>query len=172
MARHRSRLLYVAEVALFRRRVFVMKHAGMVLILLAAVTSPATSQSPITVRTPESRDASCPPLSTGPGQSTVFDPCMYLKVPRPGFPAPKSRFTPGPAYPEVAVEDRITGVVVLEVAINKTGTVDMIKLVRSLKPEFDQSAIAAVKRWEFVPVMKDGHTVAVQMQVEITFKLQ
>jgi len=60
----------------------------------------------------------------------------------------------------------------LEVAINKKGTVDMIKLVRSLKPEFDQSAIAAAKRWEFVPAMKDGHTVPVQMQVEMTFKPQ
>ena len=55
-------------------------------------------------------------------------------------------------------------------AINKKGTVDAVRLARSLKPEFDQSAIATVKRWEFVPAMKDRHAVAVQMQVEIAFK--
>jgi TonB family protein len=153
-----------------------MKHAGTVLILLVAVTAPATSQAPKTVRAPESRDASCPPPGTGhgtgPGQSTTFDSCVYLRVPRPGIPAPKARFAPNPEYPELAREGRISGVVVLAVAINRKGTVDAVKIARSLKPEFDQSAIAAVRRWEFVPATKDGETVAVQMHVEITFKPQ
>ncbi|MGA9567808.1 MAG: energy transducer TonB [Candidatus Korobacteraceae bacterium] len=93
-----------------------------------------------------------------------------MRVPRPGFPAPKARFAPNPEYPELARQSGIWGVVVLAVAINSKGTVDAVRLARSLKPEFDQSAIAAVGRWEFVPAMKDGHTVAVQMQVEVTFK--
>jgi periplasmic protein TonB len=149
-----------------------MKYAktGAILILLTAITSPATSQAPKTARVPESRDASCPPPGTGPGHSTAFDPCKYLRVPRPGFPTPKSRFAPDPAYPELAREGRISGVVALAVAINEKGTVDAVRLEYSLGPEFDQNAMAAVRRWEFVPTMKDGHAVAVQMHMEITFK--
>jgi periplasmic protein TonB len=139
---------------------------------LVAITSLATSQAQKTARAPESQDASCPPPGTGPGQSTAFDPCRYLRVPRPGFPAPKTRFAPNPEYPELVREGRTSGVVALAVAINRKGTVDAVRLEYSLGPEFDQNAIAAVKRWEFVPAMKDGRTVAVQMHVEITFKPQ
>jgi TonB family protein len=148
-----------------------MKHAnsGAVFMLLFAIAFPANGQAPKPARAPESVDSSCPPPGTGAGQSTAFDPCIYLRVPRPGFPAPKARVAPSPEYPELAREGGITGVVVLAVAINKKGTVDAVKLERSLKPEFDRSAIAAVTHWEFVPAMKDGHPVAVQMQVEITF---
>jgi periplasmic protein TonB len=151
-----------------------MKHAntGTALILLVAVTSLAIAQAPKTARAPESWEASCPPPGTGPGQSTAFDPCMYLKVPIQGIPAPKVRFAPNPEYPELARESRTTGVVVVAVAINGKGTVDAVRIERSLKPEFDQSAIAAVRRWEFVPAMNDGHPVAVQMHMEINFQPQ
>ena len=128
-----------------------------------------------------SREATAPARSPRAGEqnvreqvgrdSTVFAPCMYLRVSRQGIPAPKALFAPNPEYPVLARESRIAGVVVLAAA-NRQGRVDAVKILRTLKPAFDESAIAAVRRWEFVPVMKDGNTVAVQMQVEIIFKPQ
>jgi protein TonB len=35
----------------------------------------------------------------------------------------------------------------------------------------DEKAIDAVERWRFAPGMKDGRPVAVQVNVEVTFRL-
>jgi periplasmic protein TonB len=35
----------------------------------------------------------------------------------------------------------------------------------------DQKAIEAVRNWKFEPAMKDGHAVAVQINVEVNFRL-
>jgi len=35
----------------------------------------------------------------------------------------------------------------------------------------DEKAIEAVKKWRFVPAMKDGKPVAVQVNVEVNFHL-
>jgi periplasmic protein TonB len=35
----------------------------------------------------------------------------------------------------------------------------------------DEKALQAVKQWKFEPAMKDGHPVAVQMNVEVSFRL-
>jgi TonB family protein len=47
-----------------------------------------------------------------------------------------------------------------------------IKIARSLSPEFDAAAIDAVKKWKFDPATKDGNPVAVQINVELTFRLK
>ena len=45
------------------------------------------------------------------------------------------------------------------------------KLARSLGLGLDQKAIEAVRQWKFEPAMKDGHPVAVQINVEVNFRL-
>ena len=46
-----------------------------------------------------------------------------------------------------------------------------VKVARSLGMGLDQKAIDAVKRWKFEPAMKDGKPVAVQINVEVNFRL-
>lgn len=60
----------------------------------------------------------------------------------------------------------------LAIAINKIGSVDAVKVVRSLEPELDHNAVEAVKQWKFSAATKDGHQVDAQTYVEVTFELR
>jgi len=44
-------------------------------------------------------------------------------------------------------------------------------VARTLGLGLDEKAIEAVKVWRFEPAMKDGKPVAVQVNVEVTFRL-
>jgi TonB family protein len=46
-----------------------------------------------------------------------------------------------------------------------------IKVARSLGLGLDEKAIEALKQWRFEPAMKDGKPVAVQVSVEVNFRL-
>jgi TonB family protein len=46
-----------------------------------------------------------------------------------------------------------------------------MKVVRPLGMGLDQKALDAVKQWKFEPAMKDGKPVAVQINVEVNFRL-
>ena len=54
--------------------------------------------------------------------------------------------------------------------IRETG-INGVKVVKSLEPTLDANAIEAVKTWKFEPAMKDGKPVAVQINVEVSFRL-
>jgi TonB family protein len=101
-----------------------------------------------------------------------FDTCKYWPFALgPGIHAPRPISAPDPQYPEAAQKAKIKGSVVLAVAINEKGHVDDVKVVRSSDRRFEQNAMAAVKRWEFAPATKNGKSVAVQENVEVTFDL-
>jgi TonB family protein len=57
------------------------------------------------------------------------------------------------------------------VIIGIDGKAHDVKVVKSLEPSLDSNAIEAVKTWKFVPATKDGRPVAVEMQLELDFKL-
>ena len=46
-----------------------------------------------------------------------------------------------------------------------------IKVAQSLVRGLDEEAIKAVKQWRFQPSLKDGQPVAVQINVEVQFRL-
>jgi protein TonB len=77
-----------------------------------------------------------------------------------------------PEYPEDDRRWRISGIVILQIAIADTGAVGDIRILKSLAPDFDMSAIAAVRQWEFRPAMRDGKTVPVLFNLTINFKLK
>ena len=74
-------------------------------------------------------------------------------------------------YPEEARKAKLNGNVVVALAINETGGIDDVKVVCSSDRRFEQNAIDAVKQWEFAPATKDGTPVAVQIIVEMEFRL-
>jgi len=46
-----------------------------------------------------------------------------------------------------------------------------IKVVKSLGYGLDEKAVEAVRKWRFEPAEKDGRPVAVQVNIEVSFRL-
>jgi protein TonB len=88
-----------------------------------------------------------------------------------GVSAPKPLFTPDPEYSEEARKSKYQGVVVLWLVIGPDGRPHEIRVARPLGMGLDEKAIEAVRTWRFEPARKDGHPVAVQMNVEVSFRL-
>jgi protein TonB len=57
------------------------------------------------------------------------------------------------------------------VVIGTDGKAHDVKVEKSLEPTLDANAIEAVNNWKFAPATKDGHPVAVEMRLQIEFKL-
>jgi TonB family protein len=88
-----------------------------------------------------------------------------------GVSAPRALETPDPEYSEEARKAKYQGTVVLWLIVDATGHPQQIKVARSLGMGLDQKAIEAVRKWKFEPAKKDGTPVAVQINVEVNFRL-
>ena len=88
-----------------------------------------------------------------------------------GVSAPKPLYTPDPEYSEEARKSKYQGVVVLWLVIGPDGRPHEIRVARPLGMGLDEKAIEAVRTWRFDPARKDGQPVAVQMNVEVSFRL-
>jgi TonB family protein len=88
-----------------------------------------------------------------------------------GVSAPRALDTPDPEYSEEARKAKYQGTVVLWLVVGPDGKPRDIKVARALGMGLDQKAIEAVRNWKFEPAMKDGKPVAVQINVEVNFRL-
>lgn len=88
-----------------------------------------------------------------------------------GVSAPRILYAPDPQYSEEARKAKFQGTVVLWAVIGPNGQPRELKVARSLGLGLDQQAIDAVKQWRFEPAMMDGHPVAVEINVEVNFRL-
>jgi TonB family protein len=88
-----------------------------------------------------------------------------------GVSAPKVLFQPDPEYSEEARKAKYQGTCVLWLIVGPDGKPRDIKVARNLGMGLDEKAIEAVKQWKFEPAMKDGKPVAVQINVEVSFRL-
>lgn len=88
-----------------------------------------------------------------------------------GVSAPRALDTPDPEYSEEARKAKYQGTVVLWLIVGPDGKPRDIKVARALGMGLDQKAIEAVRNWKFSPAMKDGKPVAVQINVEVNFRL-
>jgi len=64
---------------------------------------------------------------------------------------------------------RILGTVVLDVVLLEDGTPKIVKILQSLDPVLDESAIRNFEQWKFSPAMKNGRPVKVRMNAEVHF---
>jgi len=85
--------------------------------------------------------------------------------------APKPLATPDPEYTEEARQARFEGTCVLAMIIDSSGTPRDIHVQRGIGMGLDKKAIEAVQKWRFEPATKDGRPVAVQISVEVSFRL-
>ena len=84
---------------------------------------------------------------------------------------PKALDDPEPDYSDEARKAKRQGSVVLWVVVGADGRPHEIKVQRSLGMGLDEKAVEAVRRWKFDPAKKDGQAVAVQIFVEVNFRL-
>jgi len=88
-----------------------------------------------------------------------------------GVSAPKAIYAPDPEYSEEARKAKFQGTCVLWLIVGPDGRPRDIKVQRTLGLGLDEKAIEAVKQWRFEPAMKDNKPVAVQINVEVSFRL-
>ncbi|HEY7369827.1 MAG TPA: TonB family protein [Thermoanaerobaculia bacterium] len=75
-----------------------------------------------------------------------------------------------PAYPPIALRQKIGGIVVLRVLVSESGNPDQIEVVRGVKGGITEAAVAAVRRWSFEPARKDGVAVKTWTTIPIPFE--
>jgi TonB family protein len=88
-----------------------------------------------------------------------------------GVTPPRPIYDPEPEFSEEARKAKYQGTCTLEVVVDATGRPTNIKVVGALGMGLDEKAIEAVKNWRFEPAMKDGHPVAVAVNLEVDFHL-
>lgn len=88
-----------------------------------------------------------------------------------GVSRPRAIYTPEPEFSEEARKAKYQGVVVLNIVVGVDGKVYSPRVIRSLGMGLDEKAIEGVKTWKFDAARKDGHPVAVEMNVEVAFNL-
>ncbi len=88
-----------------------------------------------------------------------------------GVSAPRLVYGPDPEFSEEARKAKYQGTVVLWAIVGIDGRVRDIRVFRSLGMGLDEKAIEALRNWRFEPGRKDGVPVAVQVGVEVNFRL-
>ena len=76
-----------------------------------------------------------------------------------------------PSYPEAARKARMEGVVILEAIITASGSVEDVKVLKSVNPLLDSAASRAVQQWRYRPATLNGRAVRVYLTVTVTFNL-
>ncbi|HWE49295.1 MAG TPA: TonB family protein [Bryobacteraceae bacterium] len=76
-----------------------------------------------------------------------------------------------PKYVASAIADKVEGKIQLFCVVGKDGNVSGIEMVRGLDSRLNASAIEALGKWEFFPATREGEPVAVDVLVEIPFRL-
>ncbi len=74
-------------------------------------------------------------------------------------------------YPEQAIAAGIEGRLILTFVVEPDGRPSQIKVLKSLHPLCDSSAVQALRKTRFVPGRQNGEVVRVRMRLPVQFKL-
>lgn len=74
-----------------------------------------------------------------------------------------------PAYTARAMRETVEGVVEVQAIVGADGTVSEARVIKSLHPDLDQSAVTATLAWRFTPGTKHGKPSPVVVNIEMTF---
>ncbi|HET9100182.1 MAG TPA: energy transducer TonB, partial [Acidobacteriaceae bacterium] len=80
---------------------------------------------------------------------------------------------PHPEYPAKARADKnmLNGIVVVSFTVDHNGIPANVAVDKSLRPDFDQSAIQAVKQYRFKPALLHGHPVEYPLTIDVDFQM-
>lgn len=88
-----------------------------------------------------------------------------------GVSAPQVIHSVEPQFTAQARQANLQGTVAIQLVVDSNGNPQDIRVARSLGMGLDNEAIAAVKQYRFRPAMYEGHPVAVQMIIDVDFRL-
>ena len=83
---------------------------------------------------------------------------------------PRLLFSPEPAYPVLARQSRLSGVVVIDAIIDEQGSVTGMRVV-SGHPLLIPAALKAVSQRKYEPTVLDGEPTPIDLRIEIRFSL-
>lgn len=100
-------------------------------------------------------------------------PAKHAEVP-PGEMAGQIISRQMPVYPAKAKADKDTvdGPVVIGVTVDKDGVPTDLHITKSLRADYDESALTSVKTWRYKPYLLNGEPVAVETSITITYSTQ
>jgi len=84
--------------------------------------------------------------------------------------APQQTYSVQPDYPVLAKQEHISGTVVVDAVIDEHGNVVQAHVVRG-HPLLITAALNAVLQWKYEPTLLNGTPIAVEMEVNVNFKL-
>ena len=84
--------------------------------------------------------------------------------------APRQTYSVNPAYPSLAREAHIGGMVVVDAVIDEHGNVVQARVL-SGHPLLIDAALKAVLQWKYEPTTLNGQPVSVELQVQVHFNL-
>jgi TonB family protein len=77
-----------------------------------------------------------------------------------------------PDYPSKALSQRVSGAVTVEYTVDVNGDTRDVRVVEATPPGvFDHSALVAVKRWHYEPIIANGAPVEIPVRTSIRFEL-
>jgi len=76
-----------------------------------------------------------------------------------------------PGYPQMARQLGIEGTVFLEIIVEKDGKVSSVKVLKSVHPLLDESAVASAYKLKFTPAMTRDLPIRCYITYPITFRL-
>lgn len=85
--------------------------------------------------------------------------------------APKLIESPRPEYPALATQARVAALLILEAEVGPDGRVRAVKVLRG-HPLFDESAMVAVRRWRYQPLLLNGVPTPFLVTVTVNFNLK
>ena len=105
---------------------------------------------------PSARAAAGNPSPDGPSSADLSAPVATRKV--------------DPAYPLELMRQNVGGTVILYAIIHADGTVDKVRVLRSVDDRLDQFASDAIVKWQFQPATKNDAPVDVEATFSIPFR--
>lgn len=89
------------------------------------------------------------------------------------FVAPILIYKKQPVYPVQARAEKNTldGACVVGMTVGKDGVPSELHIVKSLRDDYDSSALEAVREWRFSPALRAGAPVVVETKIEIRFQI-
>ena len=75
-------------------------------------------------------------------------------------------------YPPKAAQDKIEGKVIVQFMVKKTGKIDDVKVLRSVRKDLDNEAVRVVKMMpDFIPAKQNGEVTDMLYTIPVSFKL-
>lgn len=77
--------------------------------------------------------------------------------------------TVAPEYPEDLRRDHVSGLVIVTIEVDAQGNVASAAIEKSSNSEFNQPAVAALKKWRFKPARQNGSPVTATVKIPVKF---